>query len=152
MATIEIDTHEYLCWIEAPWKGTALGPEQWFTENSRRFLFSREHIVESAVPYEPGDGCNTGGIYFLVGDDEVLYVGISKSIQRRLCEHWELGRWDRAQRFAKYWCIGGMPEGWAHAVETFYIHYLQTPWNDKYPGIGLNIRRYLDLASKGQLW
>jgi hypothetical protein len=56
MAEVEIESHEFLRWIPAPWAAHGQKPEEWFRMNAHRFLFKREHVLASAVTYEPGDG------------------------------------------------------------------------------------------------
>lgn len=138
MAEVEIESHEFLRWIPAPWAERGQKPDEWFRANTHRFLFNGEHVLASAVAYELGDGPNCGGVYFLIYQNEIVYVGISCDISARLVQHWRDGR-----AFDRYWCIGGLPEGFAHLVETFYIHVLQPVGNEKYPPRGLLIRPFI---------
>jgi hypothetical protein len=138
MAEIEVESHEFLRWIPAPWVGHGQNPEEWFRANTHRFLFNGEHVLGSAVIYEPGDGPNGGGIYFLIQRSEISYVGISCEISARLTQHWRAGR-----AFDQYWCVGGLPEGFAHLVETFYIHVFQPVGNHKYPPVHSLIRPFI---------
>jgi hypothetical protein len=130
MAHVEIESDEFLRWVSQPWAETKQNPWDWFYANSSRFLFSREHVLSSAVAYEPGDGPNCGGIYFLIQRNEIVYVGISCEICARLVQHWRAGR-----DFDRYWCIGGLTEGFAQFVETFYIHVFRPVSNEKYPHV-----------------
>ena len=138
MAEVEIESHEFLRWIPAPWAAHGQKPEEWFRTNAHRFLFKREHVLASAVTYEPGDGPNCGGIYFLIQQNEIVYVGISCDISARLVQHWRACR-----AFDQYWCVGGLPEGFAHLVETFYIYIFQPVGNDKYPPVDILIRPFI---------
>ena len=49
---IEIDGHEYLTFVPGVWKQTRQVPIEWFEENFSQFVYSYEHIIKEAVPYE----------------------------------------------------------------------------------------------------
>jgi hypothetical protein len=138
MAEVEIESHEFLRWIPAPWAEHRPRPDEWFRANAHRFLFHSEHVVASAVVYELGNGPNSGGVYFLIYQNEIVYVGISCDISARLVQHKRDGR-----AFDRYWCIGGLPEGFAQMVETFYIHVFRPVGNEKYPPRNLLIRPFI---------
>jgi hypothetical protein len=140
---IKIERHPYLMWIPNPWEGSGKSPDVWFRDNAYRFLFGADHIVRSAVPYALNDGPNNGGVYFLINGDSIDYVGISGSISNRLVQHWSNGR-----RFSKYWCFGGLNDAFAEAVETFYIHYLEPFWNEKFPAPDSLVEPFLRQAER----
>ncbi len=126
---LDIEGHEYLCFVPPPWESTRQAPIDWLRDNIARFQFSEQHIKKHAVPYELGDGPNKGGVYFLLEDREIVYVGKAKSVHERLIQHSK----DRA--FTQYWAFGGMPELFVEDIETFYIYYLEPMLNEKYPPI-----------------
>jgi hypothetical protein len=86
---INIEGHEYLCFIPEPWRESGQIPIDWFKENIGRFLYSRKHILTNAVPYELNDGPNKGGVHFLIASERIMYVGISNAICKRLIQHKE---------------------------------------------------------------
>lgn len=126
--TFEFDGSSYLRYPEPPWQQAKEVPDVWFAENIGRFLFSRSHIVREAVPYAVNEGPWKSGLYFLLCDDEVLYVGKSVEIMRRMNQHKAKG-WP----FNRYWCFGGIPELYIEHVEAFYIYAFEPPLNEKYP-------------------
>ncbi len=123
---IEIEGHEYLHFIPEPWKSTNQVPIEWFKDNFKNYIFSSFHIIENCVPYELNDGPNKGGIYFLIQDQNIVYVGQSNAIYRRLIQHYKSDK-----LFTHYWCFGGMPEIFVEAIEGYYIHKYKPPLNDK---------------------
>lgn len=63
------------------------------------------------------------GVYFLLVGGEVMYVGASRNVHRRLADHKQLGRvWDRALLMV-------MPVDRLHSVERRFISRLRPPWN-----------------------
>lgn len=145
---IDIEGHEYLCFIPPPWEGTGQIPIEWFRKHFPRFLYSETHILSQAMPYEINDGPNRGGIYFLVEQTKIIYVGKANSVRARLVQHWT----DK-KPFTHYWCLGGMPALFVEDIETFYIYYLEPCLNEKYPPIYEHfIRSYIESAKAGNLF
>jgi hypothetical protein len=145
---IDIEGHEYLCYVPPPWEETGQIPLDWFRENLSRFLYSQNHILGHAVPYELNDGPNKGGIYFLLVQGKVVYVGKSDSVQARLVQHWRSGK-----KFTHYWCFGGMPKIFVEHIESFYIYYLEPELNEKYPLIYEKFMEvYIKKAKNGELF
>jgi hypothetical protein len=63
------------------------------------------------------------GVYFLVVGEQVMYVGASRNVHRRLADHKHLGRtWDKA-------FVMVLPIDKIHAVEGQFIRRLLPPWN-----------------------
>ncbi|OQW39155.1 MAG: hypothetical protein A4S08_07480 [Proteobacteria bacterium SG_bin4] len=145
---IDIEGHEYLCYVPSPWAGTGQDPLEWFRENFLRFAYSQKHILDHAVPYELGDGPNRGGVYFLVAEEKIVYVGKANSVQARLIQHWR----DR-KLFSYYWCFGGMPELFVEDIETFYIYYLEPELNEKRPLVNESfVKAYVQKAKTEELF
>lgn len=97
-----------------PWG--RLAPAIWFQKNLTNFVYSPAHIVSSAVDYgsEPAPGDR--GVYFLLESDEVIYVGQTNNINRRLLEHRRDGI-----LFDRFWCFGGVPKMFIKEIENLYI-------------------------------
>ena len=145
---IDIEGHEYLCYVPPPWAETGQIPLLWLRENFLRFAYSQNHIQECAVPYDLGDSPNKGGIYFLLAERRVVYVGKSSSVQARLIQHRRGGK-----QFSHYWCFGGMPELFVEHIEMFYIYYIEPELNDKYPLVYENfIEEYISKAKTRELF
>ena len=126
--TFEFDDSEYLRYPEPPWKLGAEIPDAWFSKHVYQFLYSPTHIAREAELYALNSGPWKSGLYFLLINDEIVYVGKSVEIMRRLNQHKNKG-WS----FNKYWCFGGLPELYIEHVEAFYIHAFEPPLNEKYP-------------------
>jgi hypothetical protein len=79
---------------------------------------SAEHLLRRAVPYP-----RICGVYFLVKDSTIVYVGQSTDVMGRLSEHCKNGR-----PFEKFAYIEE-PECMLVAVERAYIVALAPRWN-----------------------
>lgn len=87
-------------------------------------------IVAEAQPYSRNGGPNDQGLYCLIWDGQIVYVGLSRYIGSRLLQHHEQGR-----PFTHYWCLLGFSEGALSATEAAYIRAWEPAWNDKFhPG------------------
>lgn len=128
--TFIFEGSDYLIYPEDPWLQLKMTPNDWFKRNVYKFLYAAEHIIKEAVPYENDEGPWSSGIYFLLKNDEIMYVGLSQIIRKRLNEHSTKG-WE----FNRYWCFGGVPKFFIENVEAFYIDVLQPPRNIKYTSI-----------------
>jgi len=118
------DTPDRFC---KPWLETGQTPAVWFEENFERFVFPDDYAVSSAVPYSYHDGPCESGVYFLIEDNRVVYVGKAANISKRLFAHY------LSKRFTHYWCFGGIPDMFMEDVEAFYILRFAPPLNVK-PG------------------
>lgn len=106
---------------------------RWAKANLYRFLFPLSVIVEGQVKYEyrGGDRYPLGsGIYFLMMDDLIGYVGRATDIGRRLEAHYK----NPSKPFTHYWCIQGVPAAGLDRVENMYLEWLRPPMNFKYLG------------------
>ena len=82
----------------------------------------------------------------MIADNEILYVGISNNLDRRLYQHWE-----NDVQFSHVFCFGGIPDNFLTEVECFYIHALDPPLNIKIPPKGEVAGEYLKRLRKGTL-
>lgn len=101
-------------------------PQDWLRANACRFYFTYEQIVTAANDdYESVDNCP--GIYFLVRNCEIVYVGLSVQISSRIAKHrvtkggWDLHAWFEA------------PPDHLKAIESYYIHRFTPILNGYYP-------------------
>ncbi len=133
---------EYMAYPQNPPAGT-----RWLEENAKRFLYAPAHIIREAVPYT-FDGIPTrgAGIYFLLADDAIVYVGLANCLHRRIPDHNRIGR-----TFNRFWCFGGILEMYLADIEAFYIHTLRPPLNKKYPAYFDDIEPFIESALKGTL-
>jgi hypothetical protein len=90
--------------------------KDWFGRNSHVLKYTPDEITAESEPYQWRGGPSDPGIYFLVNDSKIVYIGKALSIAERLRNHFMTGK-----RFSHYWCFGGMPYEWLGDVEGFYI-------------------------------
>jgi hypothetical protein len=113
---------------QEPWKLTRQSPFDWFKDNFPKFMVTQDHILRNRKKYVPGKSPLYSGIYFLIFDGLIVYVGKSNHFDRRFIQHYKTGL-----EFGEYWTIGGIPELFVEAVEAFYIHAADPFFNIKYP-------------------
>lgn len=87
---------------------------------SPKTLLRKEEIIQQAQPYE------FSGIYFLIQDNEIVYVGQSVNVLRRIGTHAD----KKFDAFAFVPCDKKALD----KLETLYIHLLRPPLNGEYPG------------------
>lgn len=102
--------------------------EPWLDANLAGCLFSLDDIRGDAVKFRYADrhGPGKAGIYFLQYDGDVVYVGKSHNIARRLQAHW---RSDKL--WTHFWCIADIPTEVLGHVEYMYIAWLDPVLNGK---------------------
>lgn len=77
---------------------------------------SEAELVGIAQPHQP-----VSGVYFLIADQRVQYVGQACDVDRRLAEHWRDGkRWEAVT-------VIECDEKHLDAVESAYIHKFAPP-------------------------
>lgn len=104
-------------------------PHDLFIENYNSYLFNESHIIKNAEQYNYDTSPHIKGIYFLIHENEIVYVGKSISIRTRLDQHIHSGK-----HFTQYWYFEyELP--FIDKIEGFYIHLLQPRLNIKYPYI-----------------
>lgn len=83
-------------------------------------LMPESMIVESSFPYS-----DMSGIYFLIKDGEVVYIGQSVSIFARIAEHRKSKDFDSINWIP---CKKEMLD----KMESLYIHFIQPPLNGRH--------------------
>lgn len=102
-------------------------PIKWLEANARRFHFTDEQIIAAATDQVEEKEYRIAGIYFLVVDGCIVYVGMSNDIERRIFTHRKNGnRFDAVAWFET-------PLEYIRDVEAYYIRRIKPLWNDKYP-------------------
>ena len=108
----------------------------WLRVNAKRFYFTDQQILDAGVKEFPPDDINHYcGVYFLIQHGEIVYVGQSLTIARRISEHLhkpDLVSWIETPR----WC--------REYIEAYYINRMLPELNVKIPGLG----RYTALAEQ----
>jgi hypothetical protein len=120
-----------------PWFGGKISPREWFEQNFERFIYSPKHIIQNIVDRSEIEPPQDSGIYFLINDGQIDYVGISNNISRRFLEHEKKGL-----TFSQFWCFGGVPEFYISYVEAMYIAMINPPLNNKWPNVDSLLTRY----------
>jgi len=140
---------KYGCWPE-PHKQAGQKLVDWFNENFHRFIYPPYWIISNAKHYSQGSGMLRGGVYFLLQDNKIRYVGQSYSVSERLNFHYE----KRIKEWNSFWCFGGIPKDWVEQIESFYIHTLQPEYNRKLPRLHETVdqytRPYMDAFGLGE--
>ena len=98
---------------------------EWIEENLERFVFPVDRILGEAKEYSwydrDGEGC---GIYFLIYNNEIVYVGKGVDICQRLQRHWKT-----KPAWTHFWSFEGVPTEYLEQVEYFYIKWLNPALN-----------------------
>lgn len=95
---------------------------------TNKTLLGKDDIVSSSIPWE-----NLSGVYFLISEDEVVYVGQSVNVYSRIYEHSKL------KKFEKYAYIQ-CPEPMLDKLESLYIHLLQPKLNGNLTGSNSHVK------------
>lgn len=111
------------------WAG--LGRDEWFHANQGRFLFDLNQLPR--LPHGLNVGPNGEGVYFLFLDDDLVYVGQSKHIRSRLHRHGYPTPCRIHEGWFNNYAAIWVPQWFLDSVESFYIHYLDPPRNEKLP-------------------
>lgn len=115
----------------------------WFSENPDVLKHAPETAVAESEPYRRRAGPSEPGIYFLINDSKIIYIGKALSIAERLQKHNLTGK-----PFSHYWCFGGVPYEWLGHVEGFYIKRCRPALNK----MGVPYSRDLDkIANKKEI-
>ncbi|NII53600.1 GIY-YIG nuclease family protein [Luteibacter sp. SG786] len=93
----------------------------WFDRHLPNLRFDSEMVVAAA---RPETRWQAAGVYFLVWEGMVCYVGQSRCIGARMVQYEREGR-----PFDGVAAIAGIPEWARSAVEYAYIHAWNPPWN-----------------------
>jgi len=134
--------NKYTGFSSPPWRRAGKSQIKWIEDNLARFIFPPEWVVNNAVRYQPDIGDRQGGgVYFLIDQGVISYVGIAYSIRDRITWHHEAS----PKVFDSVWWFGGMAKQCAEAVETFYIYTLQPRDNRKLPRYEDYLQPYMDL-------
>lgn len=107
-------------------------PQEWLDANAARFRFTNDQIIEAAIPQFPGNRCSIErwcqyphvcGIYFLVSNKEIIYIGQSNLIPRRIFQHRDnLVEFDSLTWFE-------CPELFLSTIESYYIARIRPRFN-----------------------
>ena len=99
---------------------------EWCWRSLPGLVFSPRQIIDAAVADTNGELWDEPGVYFLVWDGQIVYVGRSVSVGKRLREHRKEGR-----PFQQASAIIGLCDVGMREVEDAYVRALMPPWNEK---------------------
>ena len=123
--------------LQCPYVGPVIDgvpAAEWIKENGRRFLFDVDHIVSSAIDYRQIRDHQHPGIYFLLLDGNIVYVGKSTNIYWRVWQHFS------EKMFSDVFCFEA-PEAALDFIESYYINTMRPLLNSKFP------RMLIDLSA-----
>jgi hypothetical protein len=125
-----------------PWEEEGITAWEWLERNYERFLYSPSHICSAASPYPSRHKGATrrdpSGIYFLLSDGKIFYVGLSIHVFARIDQHRNEG-----MTFTHFWYFKA-PKLLLSEIELFYIHAFEPPLNIKYPPLNDPALRYVE--------
>lgn len=106
-------------------------PCDWITANASRFYFTNKQIIEAAKPefVDPRQelSCRLWAVYFLICNGEIVYVGQSSNLERRLEQHVESGKvFDAITWFEA-------PKWFLSDIEAYYIWRCNPVLNNTWP-------------------
>lgn len=106
-------------------------PADWLRANASRFHFTDQQIIDAARPDFIGDNIaeymKCCGLYFLIENNEICYVGQSTNIETRIDQHRKSGMtFDFLTWFET-------PELFRKAIEAYYIQRIKPRKNTDTP-------------------
>lgn len=114
-------------------------PIKWLKANCRNFYFTDDEILAEALPIVH-DGCLCG-IYFLIKNNKIMYVGQSKYINMRIGQHRDACReFDAVAWFEA-------PELFLNDIEAYYINRIEPEWNRTSPICNLYAKYVAEMLS-----
>jgi hypothetical protein len=137
-----------MSWDSQPWlDGDFQAPNAWIDATFMDHIRDPAIIIASAVcAGEAIASIDFGGIYFLLDDDIILYVGISCDVSSRLVQH------QRTKAFSKVYAFE-FPSLYAGHVEEFYIAAINPAMNDRMRPITMSAAaNALDGVLAGEIW
>lgn len=97
--------------------------ERWMIDHRDDFIFDFDHIIKNATTIDNMYSGNDSGIYILINDSTVVYVGQSKRIATRILAHADPLRKELKQ-FTHHFVIS-VPHHFLDDVERYYIDELE---------------------------
>lgn len=117
----------------------------WIDANVDHWRRDISAILQAKEEYELCKGPRDTGIYFLILDTKIQYVGIANIIYQRLLQH--AHRNSERRYFTHYSWFGDIPDIWLPTVENYYIHHINPEWNNKILPPESEIIPYLDKST-----
>lgn len=123
-----------------PWRGSnhSVPPVDWFRDNWQSIFIKPDDIVCRSSALQDylelrRNECVEKGIYFLIQNDRIVYVGMSKSsISARLEYHRNNKTFNRVTSHYH------IPDLAIHWLETLYIRFIRPQYNDHWGDLPLS--------------
>ena len=112
-----------LRWARETGKRITQPPLEVLRRSLYKYIFTAQHIIEEAQDYPSGD-FDFCGLYFLVLNNDLRYIGISNHVARRLWQHSK----DESKDFNRVFAFEA-PEQFLARIEELYIWWLDPPDN-----------------------
>lgn len=97
---------------------------EWIRARMDLALYDSAAIVQASIPWPEVPWFEQGGLYFLIWQDRICYVGQGQSIGPRLETHYAEGR-----PIARVAVILGLPKWGMDELEHAYARVWDLPWN-----------------------
>ena len=98
-------------------------PHLWLRANASRFYFADEQIINESKKEFKSSAFWHAGIYFLVRDNKIVYVGSSKWVEFRIQQHKE----NQVEFDSSAWFEA--PRIFLREIESYYINRINPPLN-----------------------
>lgn len=98
---------------------------------------SKDEIIAAASPWTDWGVC---GVYFLIKDRQLVYVGQSKNVPQRLLTHHHRGRFDSV-------CVLPTDLSKLDTVEWYYINLFRPPFNRGFERMG-RVGHFMELSTE----
>lgn len=97
---------------------------EWLRSRMARVMYGSDKILAASLPWPEVPWFEQGGLYFLIWQDRICYVGQGRVIGTRLQCHWDEGR-----PIARVAVILGLPKWAMDEFEHAYARAWDLPWN-----------------------
>lgn len=134
--------------VDEPWEEKRESPASWFEREAPRILVTPDALRASALPYAKGEGSSNPGIYFILNEGRIIYVGKAVNISLRLWEHFYASPFT-LQHFNELSPLPPLMLAW---FEAFYIFYLDPEHNARYRMPSPIVERLVARARGVTLW
>lgn len=119
--------------LAEPWDEAGISPITWLDKNSYQFV-----AHPNSWPEWTNASNENSGVYFLFQDVQLVYVGKSTEISKRLKAHYKEGKSWNKTRF-----IPNIPLFFLEHIEMLYIHEFDPPLNNKRLGVTECLKKYI---------
>ncbi len=112
--------------LEQPWQALNISATEWADVHIHDYLFCHDYIINNSIPAE-SELTREQGVYFLILDNLITYVGQSKDIYLRVEKHFY------RKQFNKVFTLEIEQDLLIDNIEAYYIHKFEPHYNTSYP-------------------